>query len=130
MAEQVLTQPQALSLRQSGDVLHLAIAGEWRVTDLSKLDRALGPVEVAHIREIRVNVADLSILDFSAAWRLREFLERASRYDAKVTFEGGEEPEQLRLITECLARAPYRPPAAEIETGIEPVEALGRHIVR
>jgi phospholipid/cholesterol/gamma-HCH transport system permease protein len=130
MAEQVLTQPQALSVRQSGDVLHLALAGEWRVADLSKLDRELGHLDVAHVREIRVNVADLSLLDFSAAWRLREFLERATRYDAKVTFEGGQEPEQLRLITACLARAPFRPPTSDGETSIEPVEALGRHIVR
>jgi phospholipid/cholesterol/gamma-HCH transport system permease protein len=130
MAEQVLTQPQALSVRQSGDVLHVVIAGEWRVAALAELDRALAPIEVAHVREIRVNVADLSILDFSAAWRLREFLARASRYDAKVTFEGGHEPEQLRLITECLARAPYRPPSADEGTSIEPVEALGRQVVR
>jgi phospholipid/cholesterol/gamma-HCH transport system permease protein len=130
MAGQVLTQPQALSVRQSGDVLHLAIAGEWRVAALAELDRALAPVDVAHVREIRVNVADLSILDFSAAWRLREFLERAARYDAKVTFEGGHEPEQLRLIADCLARAPFRPPATDGDNSIEPVEALGRQVVR
>lgn len=129
MAEQVLTQPQALSLRQSGDVLHLALAGEWRVSALAELDRALAPIDVAHIREVRVNVADLALLDFSAAWRLREFLERATRYDAKVTFEGGEEPEQLRLIGECLVRAPYTPPNGESRS-IEPVEALGRQVVR
>jgi len=129
MAEQVLTQPQALSLRQSGDVLHLALAGEWRVSALAELDRALAPIDVAHIREVRVNVADLALLDFSAAWRLREFLERATRYDAKVTFEGGEEPEQLRLIGECLVRAPYTPPNGE-NRPIEPVEALGRQVVR
>lgn len=130
MTEQVLTQPQALSLRQSGDVLDLVIAGEWRVCALSELDRALAPLDLAHIREVRVNVADLSVLDFSAAWRLREFIERAHRFDAKVTFEGGQEPEQLKLIAECLARAPYRPPTGGDGTSIEPVEALGRQVVR
>jgi phospholipid/cholesterol/gamma-HCH transport system permease protein len=130
MAGQVLTQPQALSVRQSGDVLHLEIAGEWRVAALSQMDRALAPLDVEHVREVRVNIANLSVLDFSAAWRLREFLDRATRHDAKVTFEGGEEPEQLRLITECLARAPYRPPPTDGESSIEPVEALGRQVVR
>jgi RND family efflux transporter MFP subunit len=67
--------------------------------------------------------------EVDAAWRLREFIERVRQLDGEISFEGGE-PEQLRLITTCLTRAPYRPPPGEDTGGIEPVEALGRQVVR
>jgi phospholipid/cholesterol/gamma-HCH transport system permease protein len=125
-----LTQSPGLNVRRDGDVLHLDLTGEWRVSALSGMDRVLAPIDLAHIRLVQVDTRGLVVLDFSAAWRLREFLDRATQLDAKVTFEGGNEPEQLRLISDCLARAPFQPPPSARETSIEPVEALGRRVVR
>jgi phospholipid/cholesterol/gamma-HCH transport system permease protein len=119
---------QALTARRAADELQLDLAGEWRVAALSQLDRTLAGVDLAGVRHVRVNTSKLAVLDFSAAWRLREFLERVRQLDGEVSFDGGE-PEQLRLITECLARAPYRPPPGVEERGMEPVEALGRQVV-
>ena len=119
---------QALTARRSADELHLDLSGEWRVAALLEMDRTLGALDLAGVRHVRVDTTKLAALDFSAAWRLREFIERVRQLDGEIVFEGGE-PEQLRLITECLVRAPYRPPQGE-EDGIEPVEAIGRQVVR
>ena len=119
---------QALTARRAADELQLDLAGEWRVAALSEMDRTLAGLDLAGVRHVRVNTSKLSVLDFSAAWRLREFLERVRQLDGEVTFDGGE-PEQLRLITTCLTRAPYRPPAGAEEPDMEPVEALGRQVV-
>ncbi|MEJ0036340.1 MAG: ABC transporter permease [Gammaproteobacteria bacterium] len=120
---------QALTARRSADELHLDLSGEWRVAVLSEMDRTLSGVDLAGVRHVHVDTSKLAVLDFSAAWRLREFIERVRQLDGDITFQGGE-PEQLKLITDCLARAPYRPPASEEGAGIEPVEAIGRQVVR
>jgi phospholipid/cholesterol/gamma-HCH transport system permease protein len=122
-------QAQALNARRSGDELHLDLAGEWRVSALAEMDRALGALDLAGVRHLRINTAGLSVLDFSAAWRLREFLDRVRQLDGHISFDGAE-PEQLRLISDCQHKAPYKPPAASEEGEIEPVEALGRQVVR
>jgi phospholipid/cholesterol/gamma-HCH transport system permease protein len=120
---------QALATRRSGDELHLDLAGEWRVGELSQIDKAFAAIDLAGVRHVRIDTTQLALLDFSAAWRLRDFLQRVRQLDGEVSFEGSE-PEQLRLITDCLVKAPYRPPAANDETEVEPVEALGRQVVR
>ena len=109
--------------------LHLDLAGEWRVSRLSEMDKAFANLDLAGVRHVRVNTTGLSVLDFSAAWYLREFLDRVRQLDGRITFDGAE-PEQLRLIADCQHKAPYSPPAASDEGGIEPVEALGRQVVR
>ena len=123
----VLTQ--ALTARRSADELYLDLSGEWRVAALIEMDRTLGAIDLAGVRHVRVDTSKLAVLDFSAAWRLREFIERVRQLDGEIVFEGGE-PEQLRLITDCLVRAPYRPPPGAESDGIEPVEAIGRQVVR
>jgi phospholipid/cholesterol/gamma-HCH transport system permease protein len=120
---------QALTARRSADELHVDLSGEWRVATLSEMDRTLGRIDLAGVRHVHFDTSQLAVLDFSAAWRLREFIERVRQLDGEITFEGGE-PEQLRVITSCLTRAPYRPPPGEDTGGIEPVEALGRQVVR
>lgn len=104
------------------------LSGEWRVATLQQLDRTLDALDLTGVRHVRIDTTKLTVLDFSTAWRLREFIERIHQRDGEVTFTGGK-PEQLNLITDCLAREPYRPPPGE-EPGIEPVEALGRQVVR
>ncbi len=104
-----------LSVQRSEDELRLALAGEWRVSELAAIDRVFLSIDLGGVRHVRIDTSQLVLLDFSAAWRLRDFLERVRQLDGQIVFEGGSEPEQLRLITDCLARAPYRPPAANDE---------------
>lgn len=114
--------------RRSGDALELDLTGEWRVEALAAIDSELQGLDIHGIRHLRIRTAQVAVLDLSAAWRLREFVGRMRQLDVHVTFEEGE-PEQLKVIDKTLARSPYRVPASE-PTEIEPVEAIGRHVVR
>jgi len=118
-----------LTTRRDGDALQLDLCGEWRVEGLAAIDSELKRIDLAGVRHLSIRTHQVTVLDLSAAWRLREFLERLRQLDVQVNFEGGVEPEQLRVIDKTLARSPYRAPAGE-ETEVEPVEALGRHVVR
>src|SRR5689334_25302992 len=93
------------------------------------MDRTLGGIDLAGVHHVHLDTSKLAVLDSSAAWRLREFIERVRQLDGEIVFDGGE-PEQLRLITDCLARAPWRPPSGEDHETIEPVEVIGRQVVR
>ncbi len=118
-----------LEARRSADTLDLQLSGEWRVAGLAALDAELAAVDLAGVRHVNVDTEHLEVLDFSAAWRLREFLQRVRELEGTVTFRGAE-PEQIRIIDETLAREPHRAPEAAAESaGIEPVEALGRSVV-
>lgn len=119
---------QHLTARRSGDVLDLDLSGEWRIAGLSAIGAELAAIDLAGVRRVRVAADHLVVLDFSAAWRLREFLQRVRQLGGEVTFRGGE-PEQLRLIDATLTRAPYKAPAASEADDIEAVEAIGRHVV-
>jgi phospholipid/cholesterol/gamma-HCH transport system permease protein len=119
---------QHLTARRSGDTLDLELSGEWRVAELAAIDAELASLDLNGVHHLRVNTAQLGVLDFSAAWRLRELLHRMRQLDGEITFEGAE-PEQLRVIDTTLARSPYRAPAAD-DDEIEPVEVLGRGVVR
>lgn len=119
---------QHLTAYRSGDTLDLDLLGDWRLAGLSALDAELASLDLSGVRHVRVAVEKLAALDFSAAWRLREFLQRVNQLDGQITFRGGE-PEQLRLIGNALAREPYRTPSASDDDSIEPVEAIGRHVV-
>ncbi len=118
-----------LTARRSGDTLDLELSGEWRVAVLAAIDAQLRSVDLAGVRHLKVNTEQLGVLDFSAAWRLRELLQRVRQLDGEITFQGAE-PEQLRVIDGTLARTPYRAPAAAEDEDIEPVEAIGRHVVK
>ncbi|MEP7243059.1 MAG: ABC transporter permease [Gammaproteobacteria bacterium] len=120
---------QYLTARRSAETLDLELTGEWRVAGLKAIDAELASLDLAGVRHVRVAADRIGVLDFSAAWRLRQFLERVQQLDGEVTFSGGE-PEQIRLIDETLKRAPYKAPAPCEEDEIEPVAALGRHVVR
>jgi phospholipid/cholesterol/gamma-HCH transport system permease protein len=118
-----------LTARRSGDTLDLELSGEWRVARLAAIDAQLRSIDLAGVRHLNVNTEQLGVLDFSAAWRLRELLHRVRQLDGRITFQGAE-PEQLRVIDGTLERSPYRAPASAEEEEFEPVEALGRGVVR
>ena len=118
-----------LTTRRSGDTLDLELSGEWRVANLVAIDAELASVDLGGLRHLNVNTQQLGVLDFSAAWRLREFLHRVRQLDGEIVFEGPE-PEQLHVIDGTLARTPYRAPPCAEDDDIEPVEALGRKVVQ
>ena len=120
---------QHLTVRRSGETLDLVLSGEWRVAELAAIDAELATLDLASVRRLNVNTEQLRVLDFSAAWRLRELLHRMRQLDVEIAFQGPE-PEPLHVIDETLTRSPYKAPESCEEEGIEPVEALGRTVVR
>lgn len=120
-----------LSARSSENGLEIDLTGEWRIAHLADLDRELAEVPLQGVRRIVISTLGLKALDLSASLRLRDFLERAKRAGAQVDFQP-EPPDQLRVVDTALAQAAHGGPPAE-QTGFtfeEPVEALGRHVVR
>jgi phospholipid/cholesterol/gamma-HCH transport system permease protein len=124
-----VTVSAPLTVRSAADRLELELAGEWRLSSLSTIDATLAGIDLTGVRQIVVNTEKLSVLDLSAAWRLRQFLQRVQQLDRSVVFRGPQ-PDQLRLIEQSVTSNPYAASIAEADTSLEPVEALGRHVVR
>jgi phospholipid/cholesterol/gamma-HCH transport system permease protein len=122
-----------LAARRDDDRLELDLTGDWRIAFFPQLESQLSALELSGVREVHISTRGVSVLDLSAAWRLREFIHRAQESGATVTFEG-ESPDQLRLIDEALAGNPVPEPPVVTQSlndsAIEPVRALGRETVR
>ena len=110
----------AVEVRRSAEGLELDLSGEWGVAQFTALVAQLAAVDVAAARRVSLTTAGLTALDLSGAWALRQFLVRARRAGAEVSFTDAPPPDQLRLLEQALAGA---------EPGAEPeaVPAGGAH---
>jgi len=93
-----------VEVRRSADSLQLALSGEWGAHEFGAVDGALGAVEVGGARRIDIDATAVTRLDLTGAWALHEFVARARRAGAEVSFVAGA-PEQLRLLDETLQEA-------------------------
>jgi phospholipid/cholesterol/gamma-HCH transport system permease protein len=126
-----------VTARRSADTLELDLTGPWRITHFADFERELSEAQLEGAREIVVSAHRLEALDLSSSWILSEFLQRARRAGAQVRFRG-RLPDQLRLIDQSVQGAEdpgAPPPAAPVDQSAElileePVEALGRRVVR
>jgi phospholipid/cholesterol/gamma-HCH transport system permease protein len=117
-----------LAARRSADSLELGLKGEWRALRLKEIGAELAALDLAGVRKVAIATQDLALLDLSSAWRLREFITTAEHAGAAVSFSGAR-PEQLQVLDDALAREAFQPPGAHHHDIIEPVTALGRHVV-
>jgi phospholipid/cholesterol/gamma-HCH transport system permease protein len=118
-----------LAARRSADSLELGLKGEWRALRLKEIGAQLSALDLTGVRKVAIATQDLALLDLSSAWRLREFIATAEHAGATVSFSGAR-PEQLQVLDDALAREAFQPPGADDhESIIEPVTALGRHVV-
>lgn len=90
-----------LEVRTTEQGLALDLTGEWRALAYQEIDSALAAVDLAGARRIEIATGRLAALDLTGAWCLREFVLRAQRMGAQVTF-AGTPPDQLRLVDETL----------------------------
>jgi phospholipid/cholesterol/gamma-HCH transport system permease protein len=121
-----------LSALRNADRLELDLIGQWRVRNLAELERELAQTSLDGAHEVVIGTQRLEALDLSGGWVLRDFLQRARGSGVQVRFLD-HPPEQLHLVEETLGDAPVeRPPPAPDELTLleEPVEALGRRVVR
>ncbi len=86
-----------LAVRRSEQGLEIDLTGEWRALELEQIDAALAGVDLANAHRVLVRTKDLTALDLTGAWRLREFLQQARQSGADVQFQGTP-PDQLRLV--------------------------------
>jgi len=118
-----------LAARRSADTLELRLKGEWRALRLKEIGAELTALDLTDVRRLVIATQDLALLDLSSAWRLREFIATADRVGATVSFSGAR-PEPLQILDDALARVAFQHPGAPAhESHIEPVTALGRHVV-
>ena len=90
-----------LAVRRSEQGLEIDLTGEWRALDLAQIDAALAGVDLANARRVSIRTKDLTALDLSGAWRLRDFVQQARQSGADVQFQGTP-PDQLRLVDSTL----------------------------
>jgi phospholipid/cholesterol/gamma-HCH transport system permease protein len=119
-----------LAARRSADSLELALKGEWRALRLKEIGAELTALDLMGVRNVVIATQALALLDLSSAWRLREFITSAERAGVTVGFSGAR-PEQLKVLDDAMTRVAFQAPGGHAsESVIEPVTALGRHVVR
>ena len=91
----------AVEVRRTPEGLELGLTGEWGAQQLDVIGSQLAALHLDGTRRVLIETSELSRLDLSGAWVLREFLSRARESGAEVRFSGST-PDQLRLIDETL----------------------------
>jgi phospholipid/cholesterol/gamma-HCH transport system permease protein len=107
-----------IATERRADELHLDLKGHWRIAELPQIDAALASIDFVGVRSVSIATGRIGTLDLSGSWRLRRLVARALAAGVAVRFEG-EEPAQLKLIEEALARS--ETPAVPVTT-VDPLE--------
>jgi phospholipid/cholesterol/gamma-HCH transport system permease protein len=119
-----------VSARSEPSGLRVEFAGDWRLADLPQIQQELAAMLASVHGHVTLGCKNLSTLDLSCAWAVRDFIASARRGGAAVELDGPV-PELLQRLDQALKGAPEipPPPAAGISEFTEPVEAIGRKTV-
>jgi phospholipid/cholesterol/gamma-HCH transport system permease protein len=124
---------EAVEVRRTAEGLELELTGTWRAREVAAIETALAAVDLSSVPRVRVATDGIRELDLSGAWALADFVRRARRAGAEVSFRGTP-PDQLRLIEQTLAEEPavaVSPAAGALpEPGDRALVAIGRYAVR
>jgi phospholipid/cholesterol/gamma-HCH transport system permease protein len=120
----------SVEVRRTDEGLELELTGEWVTQRLALIQTGLAAVDVAAARQVSIATQQLTALDLSGAWALREFLRRARAAGAVVTFRGTP-PDQVRLLDEILKEGGTTgvPEADAVPEAERALEAIGRETV-
>jgi phospholipid/cholesterol/gamma-HCH transport system permease protein len=110
--------------RQEGDVLELALRGDWRAGDTAAIRAEQAALDLANARRVRI-AADGATLDLAGAWALDALTRDLAARNIAVEFAGSE-PRSLQLVRGALRADAERPAALGTEFWDNPVERLGR----
>jgi phospholipid/cholesterol/gamma-HCH transport system permease protein len=86
-----------LHIDRSNDTLTLRLRGEWSLEQAQRIERELATLPASGVASVRVDCAELARLDLSAAWMMRNALEKLRAQGAVVGFEGAR-PDQFAFI--------------------------------
>jgi phospholipid/cholesterol/gamma-HCH transport system permease protein len=123
----------AVEARRTAEGLQLELTGDWSVWQFAQLEPQLAALDLSGVPQVLIDTHGVTALDLSAAWALRQFVQRARKAGVGVAYRG-DPPEQLRLLDETLkeetaASEPHSSEAVPTErTGL--FVAVGRHAVR
>jgi phospholipid/cholesterol/gamma-HCH transport system permease protein len=122
----------AVEVRRTPDTLQLELTGEWGARQFTAIQSQLAAVDLTGAHRVLIASDALEVLELSAAWALREFVQRARTAGIEVAFRGPA-PDQLRLLDDTLKEA--QPPAGAAgaapaeEAGAGALAAIGRYVV-
>jgi phospholipid/cholesterol/gamma-HCH transport system permease protein len=91
----------AVEVRRTAQGLQLALTGEWGAPQFSAIAAELAALDLTGSRHVLIDTQGLTALELSAAWSLRQFVQRARAAGAEVSFRPSA-PDQLRLLDETL----------------------------
>jgi len=115
-----------LESRREGEVLELALRGDWNAASLQSILEEQGALDLAGVRRARIATRSAARLDMAGSWALDDLTRRLAAGSVTVEFPDGE-PRSLQLVRHALyADASSRPAALRDPLEDSPVERLGR----
>jgi phospholipid/cholesterol/gamma-HCH transport system permease protein len=115
-----------LTGRREGEILELALHGEWRAASISAIRAEAAALDLTGIREAVITADTVDRLDLSGAWALDDLTRQLAARNVPVRFAAGDPP-ALELVRSVLQADPAaRPAALREESHPNPVERLGR----
>jgi phospholipid/cholesterol/gamma-HCH transport system permease protein len=93
----------------TGEGLTLRLKGAWCIDNLSGIDEALDQLRLPAGGRLVLECSELSALDLSAAWLLRQRLKQSVCEGTRIEF-AGEAPRHFAFIEEIAARDTSKPP--------------------
>jgi len=117
-----------LTARRDADELTLELSGEWRALRFADIEAELERLDVTGLRQVSIGAAKAQ-LDLTAAWLLRDFIDRARAAGAGVRFSSAEPP-TLALVERCkTGEITAQTHVIEWLDPAQAVEGLGRRAV-
>jgi anti-anti-sigma regulatory factor len=78
----------AVEVRRTPDTLQLELTGEWGARQFTAIQSQLAAVDLTGAHRVLIASDALEVLELSAAWALREFVQRARTAGIEVAFRG------------------------------------------
>ncbi len=118
-----------LTTNLSGDTLTLGLHGDLSIDSVNELERELAALQGPGVRQVRVDCAQLTRLDLSAAWVIHSCLKALTTQGATVQFAGSR-PANLDFVEEITRETgDVAPNHDEASEPINAVAALGKYSV-
>ena len=116
-----------LHIDRSENSLTLRLSGDWSLEQAAQIERDLASLPAGSVATVRIDCTAIDRLDLSAAWLLRNALQRLTAEGATVRFEGSR-PDQFTFIEDITQE--HSPTALPANNSDQPltaaVAALGK----
>lgn len=104
--------PASAKLERRQNRVRLVCAGDWTVTEATRLDSELNALDLGDAREVEIDGSGLTSLDSAGGWLLLRSKREAEKLGAKATLTV---PERYRPLLETMEREHNAPPVKHAE---------------